>query len=326
VCISVVCISLVCISIVCISVTSVDEILIDPSQNQTCQLHYGSWVPENPANPVEAAPEVAAPVVNPMEAICDDLSAETADLLRIIIPLSPAQWDSSTPADGWSIRDTISHLAYFDETGNLAATDPEAFAASAKELMAAADPMEPSLGRGRAKSTNDVLNWFISARTAMTANFRTLDPKARLPWYGPAMGAMSFGTARLMETWAHGQDIADTLGVTRKPTDRLRHVAHIGVRARAFSYATNRRETPDGDIKVVLTGPNGDRWAWNDALDDTNVVKGSALDFCLAVTQRRHLADTGLVVTGPLAQDWMGIAQAFAGAPGTGREPGQFAH
>jgi uncharacterized protein (TIGR03084 family) len=260
-----------------------------------------------------------------MEAICDDLSAETADLLRIIIPLSPTQWDSSTPAEGWSIRDTISHLAYFDETGNLAATDPEAFAASAKELMARTEREEPSLAIGRSKSTNDVLNWFISVRTTMTANFRTLDPKARLPWYGPAMGAMSFGTARLMETWAHGQDIADALGVTRKPTDRLRHVAHIGVRARAFSYATNRRETPDGDIKVVLTGPNGDRWAWNEALDDTNVVKGSALDFCLAVTQRRHLADTGLIVTGPLAHDWMGIAQAFAGAPGTGRQPGQFA-
>jgi uncharacterized protein (TIGR03084 family) len=279
--------------------------------------------PMNPANFAEQPPE-SQTAVNPMEAICDDLSAETADLLRISIPLSPAQWDSATPADGWSIRDTISHLAYFDETGNLAATDPEAFAASAKLLMSAADPMEPSIGRGRALSTNDVLNWFISARTTMTANFRTLDPKSRLPWYGPAMGAMSFGTARLMETWAHGQDIADALGVTRKPTDRLRHVAHIGVRARAFSYATNRRETPDGDIKVILTGPNGDRWAWNEALDDANVVKGTALDFCLAVTQRRHLDDTELKVVGPAAQDWMGIAQAFAGAPGTGRRPGQF--
>lgn len=284
-------------------------------------------MPENPANPetsTEKTLEVAAAEVNPMEAICDDLSAETAELLRIIIPLSPAQWDSATPAVGWSIRDTISHLAYFDETGNLAATDPQAFAAGAKELMSRTEREEPSIGMGRGKSTNDVLNWFISARTTMTANFRTLDPKTRLPWYGPAMGAMSFATARLMETWAHGQDIADALSVTPKPTDRLRHVAHIGVRARAFSYATNRRDTPDGDIKVVLTGPNGDRWAWNEALDDTNTVKGTALDFCLAVTQRRHLDDTGLTVVGPLAQDWMGIAQAFAGAPGTGRQPGQF--
>jgi uncharacterized protein (TIGR03084 family) len=282
-------------------------------------------VPENaPNQPAELPSESETPPVNPMEAICDDLSAETADLLRIIIPLSATQWDAATPAVGWSIRDTISHLAFFDETGNLAATDPEAFATSAKELMSRTEREEPALGIGRAKSTNDVLNWFISARTTMTANFRTLDPKTRLPWYGPAMGAMSFATARLMETWAHGQDVADTLGVTRKPTDRLRHVAHIGVRARAFSYATNRRDTPDGDIKVILTGPNGDRWAWNETLDDANVVKGSALDFCLAVTQRRHLADTSLNVVGPLAQDWMGIAQAFAGAPGTGRQPGQF--
>ena len=278
-------------------------------------------------NAADQPPNNDAPAqpANPMDGICDDLSAETADLLRILIPLSPAQWDSATPAAGWSIRDTISHLAYFDETGNLAATDPEAFAASAKELMSAADPTEASIGRGRAMSTNEVLNWFIRARTTMTANFRTLDAKARLPWYGPAMGALSFATARLMETWAHGQDIVDTVGATRKPTDRLRHVAHIGARARAFSYATNRRETPEGDIKVVLTGPNGDRWSWNDGLDDTNMVSGPALDFCLAVTQRRHRDDTALRIVGPLAEDWMGIAQAFAGAPGTGRQPGQFA-
>ena len=151
--------------------------------------------------------------------------------------------------------------------------------------------------------------------------FRALDPKTRLPWYGPAMAAPSFATARLMETWAHGQDIADTFGIVRTPTDRLKHVAHIGVRARAFSYVTNGREVPADDIRVALISPNGETWSWNDDAGDDNTVTGPALDFCLLVTQRRNVADTALVVTGPLAEDWLGIAQAFAGPPGSGRAP-----
>lgn len=47
------------------------------------------------------------------------------------------------------------------------------------------------------------------------------------------MSAVSSVTARLMETWAHGQDIADVLGVDRQPTARLRHIAHL--RAQAFA-------------------------------------------------------------------------------------------
>ena len=87
-----------------------------------------------------------------------------------------------------------------------------------------------------------------------------LDPSTRVPWYGPAMAARSFITARLMETWAHGQDVVDALGVARIPTARLRHVAHIGVRARPFSYAIHNMTMPAGDVAVRLTGPNGEEW------------------------------------------------------------------
>jgi uncharacterized protein (TIGR03084 family) len=268
-------------------------------------------------------PSTESIVDSQMQAICNDLHAETADLLAMIEPLAAADWDRPTPADGWSIRDTVSHLAYFDETGNLAATDADAFAASTREMMSLPDPMSLSIDRGRALPPAGVLDWFISARTNMTETFRGLNAKARLPWYGPAMGALSFATARLMETWAHGQDIADTLAVIRTPTNRLKHVAHIGIRARPFSYMTNRRDVPSGDVRVSLIAPNGDVWTWNDDAIE-NSVEGSAIDFCLAVVQRRHINDTDLVVRGELAKDWMGIAQAFAGAPGTGRKPGQF--
>ena len=136
------------------------------------------------------------------------------------------------------------------------------------------------------------------------------------------MSAASFISARVMETWAHGQDVADTLGVSREPTHRLRHVAHVGVRARPFSYVTRGLPVPPEPVRVELTGPAGETWTWEP--DATDSVTGDALDFCLVVTQRRHVADTDLAINGPLAEEWMTIAQAFAGPPGQGRAPGQF--
>jgi len=64
--------------------------------------------------------------------------------------------------------------------------------------------------------------------------------------------------------------------------------------------------------------------AATDAAGAADRVTGTALDFCLVVTQRRHPADTGLVASGPAAEGWIAIAQAFAGPPGPGRTPGQF--
>ena len=148
-----------------------------------------------------------------------------------------------------------------------------------------------------------------------------VDPARRLPWYGPEMSPASSVTARLMETWAHGQDVVDTLGVERPATNRLRHVAHLGVRALPYSYSVRRLRQPTEPIRVELAAPEGgSQWSWGPA-DAVNRVTGEALDFCLVVTQRRHTLDTALVVTGPTAQQWISIAQAFAGPAGPGRPP-----
>jgi uncharacterized protein (TIGR03084 family) len=170
-----------------------------------------------------------------MHDICDDLAAEQEALDAILAGIDEAAWDTDTPAEGWMVRDQISHLAYFDEAGTAAATDPDRFRADAAELMRNSRGADVSIDPGRAMSGAELLRWWQTARAEMGAVFRALDPKARLPWYGPDMGAKSFATARLMETWAHGQDVVDALGVERPATDRLRHVAHIGVGARRFA-------------------------------------------------------------------------------------------
>jgi uncharacterized protein (TIGR03084 family) len=218
----------------------------------------------------------------------------------------------------------MGHLAYFDEMAVTSAVRPEEFAAelATAQASSAIDP-DALAARYRDRSGAQVLAWFDAARARLLGTFAGLDPGLRVPWFGPAMSAASSLTARFMETWAHTQDIADALGVTREPTDRLRHVAHIGVRARAFSYAAHGLPPPDVPVFVELTAPSGDIWTWGPA-DAADRVRGPALDFCLLVTQRRHLDDLDLAIDGFAARQWMAIAQAFAGPPGAGRHPGQF--
>jgi uncharacterized protein (TIGR03084 family) len=254
-----------------------------------------------------------------MAALAGDLAAESAVTRALVAGLDQAGWRTPTPAAGWDIADQISHLAYFDEVTVRSAVHPEEFLA---ELAAAGDTVDPDAiaARFRDRTGAQLLAWFDLARADLLGTFAELDPRARLPWFGPAMSAASSLTARIMETWAHTQDIADALGVTREPTQRLRHVAHIGVGARAFSYAVHGKTQPPVPVRVELTAPDGTLWTWGPQ-DAENRVTGPALDFCLLVTQRRHRDDLALAIDGPAATEWMAIAQAFAGAPGPGRPP-----
>jgi uncharacterized protein (TIGR03084 family) len=125
-------------------------------------------------------------------------------------------------------------------------------------------------------------------------------------------------TARFMETWAHSLDVHDALGATPEPTDRIRHVAHLGVRTRDFAFLSRGLDAPGEEFRVELTAPSGDLWAWG-PVDAPQGVQGPALDFCRLVTQRIHRDDTALVAKGGDANTWLGIAQCFAGPPGEGR-------
>jgi uncharacterized protein (TIGR03084 family) len=189
----------------------------------------------------------------------------------------------------------VAHLCYFDETALQAVLDEPAFSAGAAALndqMARGGQISavarahfgPLQGRA-------LLERWRNCYQALVQALSGLDAKARLPWYGPSMSARSFVTARLMETWAHGQDVWDLLPRRRPPSDRLRHIAHIG--ATTFGWSFANRGLPD-----------------------------PAEDFCLVVTQRRHVDDTSLQVSGPAARQWMAIAQCFAGPPADGPAPG----
>ena len=246
-----------------------------------------------------------------MTGLLDDLAAEHADLDALT---TGVDLGLQTPAEGWTVGDTIAHLWFFDREATTALVDPEAFGAILKEAIENPDGyMARTLGEGRVLG-DELPNVWRQTRAELLTALRAADPASKVPWFGPPMSPASFATARLMEYWAHGQDVADAVGKQRTPTDRLRHICHLGVRTRGFSYAVRGQTAPDTEVFVSLTGPNGDMWTWGDPAA-ADRVEGSALDFCLVVTQRRHPDDTDLVINGDAAREWMSIAQAFAGGP-----------
>ena len=258
--------------------------------------------------------------------VVDDLAAEQAALRAVLERVPFGQWEKGTHAPGWAIRDQVAHLAFFDEAAMNAINDPEKFVADARRMNSASattggDPAY--MVEARQRPAGEIMAWWQDASGRLVAASRTLDASRRMPWYGPPMAATSFVTARLMECWSHGLDVVDVAGVTREPTERLRHVAFLGVRTRNFSYVTRGLEPNTEPMRVELTAPSGELWVFGE-VDAPNKVSGPAIDFCQVVTQRRHVADTTLEVTGEAAAEWMRYAQAFAGPPGGGRQPGQF--
>jgi uncharacterized protein (TIGR03084 family) len=254
-----------------------------------------------------------------LSALLTELDEECADLDRIVADLPDRDWQRPTPAPGWTVAHQIAHLAWTDSVAVLAAADPQGFAAVLAE--AAQDP--GLVGRKAAEDLAppaELLARWRQGRAALGKALRAVPADQKIVWFGPPMSPAMTATGRLMETWAHGQDVADALGVTRAPTSRLRHVAYIGFRTLGFGFAAHGRPVPDQPVRVELTGPDGEVWEYGPA-DAANRLTGPALDFCLLVTQRRHRADLSLVATGPVADAWLDVAQAFAGPPGAGREP-----
>lgn len=256
-----------------------------------------------------------------MRDLIDDLRAEQEDLDRMLAGLDDPAWDKMTMAEPWTIRDTISHLAFFDERETQAISDPEKFADEINQRLAGGIESYMALGldRGRSMTPSQVLAWWRAARAAEVKAFEGVDPDTKLPWYGPPMKAPSAVIARLMETWAHGHDVADALEVTRPPTERLFHIAELGVKTFSWSYLNRGLEVPAERVRVALRGPSGRSRVWND--QTSNSVTGPVDEFCLVVAQRRNYLDTSLVIEGEVARSWMEVAQIFAGPPGAGRPP-----
>jgi uncharacterized protein (TIGR03084 family) len=253
------------------------------------------------------------------ESIVAELRAESDQLDALVEGLPERDWRTPTPAPGWTIAHQIAHLYWTDRTSVVAVTDEAGFA----ELLAGAakDPLgfvDAATEELAVTPPAELLAKWRRARTQLHEELLHVEHGRKLPWFGPPMSATSMATARLMETWAHGFDVADALGVKRPPSAGLKSIAHIGVRTRDFAFAVNGLPAPAQPFLVELRAPDGSTWSWGPA-DAAQRVTGSAEHFCTLVTQRRPRAELDVTAVGADAERWLGIAQAFAGPPGAGR-------
>lgn len=251
-----------------------------------------------------------------LDEVLADLTAESLQLDQWVAGLPAAGWDTVTTPQGWTVTDQIGHLHWTDTASLTALRDPDAFG---QMLQAAAgDPtgfVDAQSAEMALIPAGDLLLLWREGRVELDAALRAVPAGEKVPWFGPPMSPTSMATARMMETWAHSHDVGDALGITIPPTSRARHVCHIGVRARGYAYLVRQETDPGVEIRVELTGPDGDLWTWGDA-DATERVTGSGYDFALLATRRRHLGDVDVTAEGDHAAHWLTIVQAFAGLPG----------
>ncbi|MFI7144255.1 TIGR03084 family metal-binding protein [Nonomuraea sp. NPDC050022] len=238
-----------------------------------------------------------------------DLVAEGDELDALVS--AEADWSKPTPAAGWTIAHQIAHLASADANVLIAIRTPEAFDTVLKQAEAAGSQYaDLDAAAGAAKPRSVLLEQWRAGRAEVGAALRDVPLGRVFPWYGSQLTTALMVPLRLMETWAHGQDVFDVLGVSRRPTGRLQHVASLGVIGRELSFYAAQLPTPAEPFRVELAAPDGQTWVWGPE-DAEQRVQGSALDFCLRVTQRRSRAQTDLTAVGEDAQKWLEIARVF---------------
>lgn len=256
-----------------------------------------------------------------VDSLVQDLAAESDILDDLVAPLDDAGWSTPTPAPGWTIAHQVGHLLWTDRVSLLAITDPDGFAKLLETAMG--NPLgfvDAGADAEAQRAPADILADWRSTRAKLAGALIAVPQGTKLPWFGPPMSAASMASARMMETWAHSLDVFDALGAERQEGDRIKAVVNIGVRTRDFSYMVNGKAAPAQPFRYEITAPSGEVWTWGPD-DAADIIRGSAVDFAELVTQRRNVADLDIELIGADAAEWSTIAQAFAGAPGVGREP-----
>jgi uncharacterized protein (TIGR03084 family) len=256
----------------------------------------------------------------------DDFRAESDALAEVLAPLSDRDFEIETLFKEWTIHDVVAHLHIFNWAADASIHQPDEFRSFVAELQE-----KGAAGRSLRETTDEwlggqrnraVYELWRSYYPQMCERLEGVDPKKRVEWVGPSMSVRSSITARHMETWAHGQEVFDVLGLDRREEDRIKNVAFLGINTFGWTYAVRKLDVPEVVPHVRLTAPSGDIWEWNET-EEANRIEGSAVEFCQVVTQVRNIGDTRLLVKGDVANEWMSMAQCFAGPPQPPPAPGK---
>ncbi|UYV38385.1 TIGR03084 family metal-binding protein [Rhodobacteraceae bacterium D3-12] len=242
-----------------------------------------------------------------------DFKTESMALHGLLTSIDPSRFDENTQFKDWTLNCVLQHLHFWNIMADFSLTNEAEFVKILGELR------ESDLSKRGFENYyleglkgKPLLDAWRKRVFDVADNFFSADPKVRLKWGGPDMSAKSSISARLMETWAHGQEVYDQLGIQRVNSDYIRNIAHLGVNTFGYAHSIRERKVPEHIPYVKLIAASGGIWEWNTP-DATSFVEGDAVEFCQVITQTRNIADTKLQVVGDVATQWMSIAQCFAG-------------
>ena len=250
---------------------------------------------------------------------------ESDALYKLLINADKNSFKLKTQFKSWTINDVLYHLHVWNIAALLSLKNENEFKEFMQNFMEAIKSGNSAREYEKILSDNteglDLLNLWKETYEKISNEFAKSDPKKRVKWAGPDMSVRSSITARHMETWAHGQEIFDQLGFERIDTDRIKNIVVIGVNTFGWTYINRNLSIPEKMPKLSLLSPSNELWEWNED-NEEDMISGSATEFSQVVTQVRNFNDTSLKVSGKIANEWMSIAQCFAGPPENPPEKG----
>ena len=261
-----------------------------------------------------------------MRAILSDLVAEQQQLDQFLQTLRDRQWSTQTPAHGWTIQDTVSHLAHTEEFAAQVLADGEA-RLKAEGIADIDEWTEVGVELGRGRRHQEIIEWWRFGRADVVDALSRMLATHRVPWLYGDISTQSFAAVRLMETWAHGLDIKCAILDRITPLDelpeddedyvdpladttRLRHIASLGHKSLPFAFEKAGLEYPKQGIRVEVMGPFYSAWRYGPE-DTDQVIKGRAADWCRVVVQRQSAEDTALTTVGVDAETALQIATTY---------------
>ncbi|MEJ2885807.1 TIGR03084 family metal-binding protein [Actinomycetospora aeridis] len=251
------------------------------------------------------------------------LRADSEAIETMVAGLTDEQWQQETPATGWTIADQVAHLAFVFSLAATAAAEPEQFRAIAGGVQGFGEfdaAVNAALEPYRALPPAEVLAAFRAERDRSLTALAAIPADGTVPWFVNPLPPVVLASAGMLECFAHGQDIADTLGVERTHDDRVQYLTTFVAHTRDFGFAAHGETPPAEPFRFELTLPSGRVWTFGPE-DAAERVTGAAVDTVLLAARRRHADDLTVTGTGGAAQRWLEVAQAYRGPAGEGRRP-----
>jgi uncharacterized protein (TIGR03084 family) len=244
------------------------------------------------------------------------LAEQQAELSALLASLTDDDWSRPSRCEGWSVADVVLHLAQTNEMaiGSAQGRFTEALATLTEGVQAAGnvdDGADVMVRHQRGAPPASVRDRWQQSADALRAALVESDPHRRVDWVAGQLSVRTLAVTRLAETWIHTGDVADALGVTPAPGERLRHVARLAWRTLPYAFARADREL-HGPVAFELVGPSGGAWTFVPEDEPVTTLRGDGFELCLVAARRVEPDATGLQADGPDAADVLELVRTYA--------------